>query len=127
MKILGIDYGKSKIGLAISENDLAEPYLVLKNSNTLAGILGIIKDNYIEKIVIGLTGGVIDEEIRKFGDEIKTKTNLPVVYADETLSTQDAQRVLIESGKSRKRRREIEDAVAAAIMLQCFIEGGSHD
>lgn len=127
MKILGIDYGKSKVGLAIGEAGLAEPFLVLKQQNTINGILKIIKENNIDKVVIGLTGGKIDEEIRKFGDEIKIKTNLPVIYSDETLSTQDAQRVLIELGKSRKRRREIEDAVAAAIMLQCFIEGGDHD
>ena len=140
MKILGIDYGRKKIGIAVGDTvlKLAEPLQVLAsskfperisskfNGTGAVQISKLIKENAIEKIVIGVPGGKMDEEIKKFGEELKKETDLPVEYFDETLSTQDAQRVLIESGGSRKKRKEKEDAVAAAIMLQWYLEGGNN-
>ncbi len=76
----------------------------------------------IKKIVIGIPGGKIQAEIKKFGQEVKKETGVSVEYFDETLTTQDAQKILIDSGRRRKSRKEKEDSVAAAIMLQLFIE-----
>ncbi len=119
MKILGIDYGRSKIGLAVgdTETGLVEP---------LAGglISRIIKENQISKIVIGIPGGKMDKEIKTFGKNLNQETGLPVEFFDETLTTQDAQRELLAGGRKRKNRHKLEDAIAAAIMLELFIEGG---
>lgn len=125
MKILGIDYGRNKIGLAIGDTvtKLAEPLFVLSKSNIKDQISKITMDNDIEKIVVGLPGGKMDEEIKMFGEKLEKQTGVKVEYFDETLTTQDAQEILIASGRKRKSRKEKEDSVAAAIMLQLFIEG----
>lgn len=129
MKILGIDYGRRKVGVAIgdTETKLAEPLTRLKNSKFLfLNLKSIFNDQNVKKIIIGLQPGKMSEEVKRFGEGLKKETNSPVEYFDETLTTQDAQKVLIGSGRNRKSRREKEDAVAAAIMLQSYIEGGSY-
>lgn len=135
MKMLGIDYGRKKSGIAVGDSDtgMAEPFKTIVSNNLkfliprqardkFFNFQSIINDQNIEKIVIGLTGGRMDSEIRAFGKRLNKETGVRVEYFDETLTTQDAQRVLIESGRSRKKRKEREDAVAAAIMLQCYLE-----
>ncbi len=125
MKILGIDYGRKKIGIAVGDTDtkLAEPLMTVKNFKFLIlNFKTILNDQMIKKIIIGTPGGKIEAEIKKFGQEVKKETGLPVEYFDETLTTQDAQEILIASGRKRKSRKEKEDSVAAAIMLQLFIE-----
>lgn len=134
MKILGIDYGRKKMGLAVGETEtgLVEPYGVWPSSilrlrsgqefNVQNSKL--IKEQEIEKIVIGLTGGEIDKEIQLFGRDLEKTTGLPVDFMDETLTTQGAQRELIASGRKRKARQKMEDAIAAAIMLEWYLERG---
>lgn len=133
MKILGIDYGRKKIGLAVgdSESRFVEPLLVLTSSKfkvpafvkTMAGrqISKLISENNIETIVVGLPSGKIDEKVKTFGKTLGKSTGVPVEYFDETLTTKDAQKLLIASGRKRKSRREKEDAIAAAIMLESYL------
>lgn len=126
MKILGIDYGKSKIGLAVgdTETGLVEP---VKNFQwSMVNFQSIINDQKIQKIVLGIPGGKIEKEIKDFGLKIERTFGLPVEYFDETLTTRDAQRELLASGKTRKSRQKLEDAFAAAIMLELFMEGRSN-
>lgn len=125
MKILGIDYGRRKIGIAIGDTQtlMAEPLMTVNNFKFLIlNLKSILNDQMIKKIVIGIPGGKIQAEIKKFGQEVKKETGVSVEYFDETLTTQDAQEILIASGRKRKSRKEKEDSVAAAIMLQLFIE-----
>jgi len=125
MKILGIDYGRRKIGIAIGDTQtlMAEPLMTVNNFKFLIlNLKSILNDQIIKKIVIGTPGGKIETEIKKFGQEVEKKTGVPIEYFDETLTTQDAQKILIASGAKRKSRKEKEDSVAAAIMLQLFIE-----
>lgn len=125
MKILGIDYGRSKIGLAIgdSETKIAQPLEVQRNVQcTIYNVQKIVKECNIDKLLIGLPDGKMDEEIKRFGEELKKQTGVEVEYFDETLTTQDAQKVLLRSGKSRRLRKKSEDAVAAALMLQWYLE-----
>ncbi len=124
MKILGVDYGKSKIGLAIgdSETKMAEPLKVFSIKYLVLSIKDIVAENEIEKIVVGVPGGRIENEIKEFGEKLKKATSVVLEYFDETLTTQDAQKVLIESGRSRKSRKKKEDAMAASLMLQYYLE-----
>jgi len=131
MKILGIDYGRAKIGLAVGETEtgLAEPLVVWPSSKFppkgRAGAVQIsklIKEMGIEKIVVGVPGGKMEKEIRRFGEQLQRQTGLPVEYFDETLTSQDARRLLIEIRRKRKFRREREDAFAAAIMLEFYLD-----
>jgi putative Holliday junction resolvase len=118
-KILGIDYGRKKTGLAIAEGPLAEPLFVIRYSDikTLeAKIKELVEKYKIEKIVIGVSEGKMGKESREFADRLGAET------FDETLTTKEAQNLSIEAGINQKKRQEMEDAYAAAIMLQNYLD-----
>ncbi len=119
MKYLGIDYGRRKIGLAVSDGKLAEPYQVIRYKDydkMIAHIQRIIEKQKIEKVVVGVSEGEMGEESKKFAEIFKAET------FDETLSSHDAQQMSIASGMGRKKRKEMEDAFAASIMLQSYLD-----
>lgn len=125
MRLLGIDYGRRKVGLAISEGKVAEPLYVIRYSDEKAlreSIGRIIKEFETEKVVVGVSEGKMGEESKNFGQTLSQKLQIPVETFDETLSTQDAQRVSVEVGINRKKRKSMEDAYAAAIMLQGYLD-----
>lgn len=125
MKILGIDYGRKKIGLAVSYGTLATPLKVLRVSRreeALEKIDSVVKEEDIDKVVIGISEGKMAKEQKDFADNIRLKTRRPTVLWDETLSSQDAKRLSIEAGLSKKRRSNLEDAFAACIVLQSFLD-----
>ena len=124
MRILGIDYGRKKIGLAIAFTEIAEPYRVIRYDDL--EVLGekikeVIRNENIEEIVVGISEGEMAEETKKFGEILKEKTRLPLSFADETLSTYDAQRFSQEAGVKRQKRKDFEDAYAATVMLQEYL------
>jgi len=122
MKILGIDYGRAKIGLAIGEAGLAEPWKVIRVNNfddAIEKVLQVLQVLQVEQIVVGVSDGEMGEESKKFAKEIGAIT------FDETLTTQDAQQLSIQAKINRKKRKEMEDAFAAAVMLQGYLD--SHD
>lgn len=119
MKILGIDYGRKKIGLAIADGSLSEPLRVIRYSDTRIlseKLKKIIKENKIEKIVVGISEGEMGEESKRFAEKIGAET------FDETLSTHNAQELSKEAKVGRKKRKELEDAYAAAVMLQSYLD-----
>ena len=127
MRVLGIDYGKAKLGLSIgdSKNRLAEPLKVIKyvsQDEVKSTLNKIVLQEGIENIVIGLPSGGIGELAREFGASLTAILKIPVIYHDETLSTIDAQKKSISSGINRKKRRAMEDAYAAAIILQDYFD-----
>lgn len=125
MNILGIDYGKSKIGLSISAGFLADPYEVIryeKEEEVFNKIYSIIEKEKIEKIIIGISEGESAESTKSFGNSLKQKTQVDIEYWDETLSTQEAIAKSIEAGMGREKRKSLEDSFAAAIMLQSYLD-----
>jgi len=131
MKILGIDYGRKKIGLAVGVGSLAEPMRVIRYSdmNSPKGrkileqeIKQIVEKENIEKVVVGISEGEMAEETKKFVSTIQPFIQSTIELYDETLTSQDAQRLSIEAGISRKKRKGMEDAYAASIMLQNFLD-----
>lgn len=128
MKLLGIDYGRKKIGLAVgdSESKFAEPLSVIKFENEDQAVLKIgqyAKVEKVEKIIIGISEGKMGKESKAFGKELESRLGIPVVYQDETLTSKDAQSLSIEAGINRKKRKKMEDAFSAAILLQRYLEG----
>lgn len=122
IKILGIDYGEKKVGLSLSEGQLAAPIGIELNNKVLERKLEeLCRKEKIEKIVVGIAEGRIAKKQKEFGGKIAQICNLPVEFWDETLTTQEAQRQMIEIGKTRKSRRR-EDAISAAIILQSYLE-----
>lgn len=123
MKILGIDFGERRIGLAITEGEIAQPLRVeIKNEKSNIKIKELCEKENIEKIVIGISEGRIAEITKRFGYVLQQITNLPVEFFDETLTTQEAIRKMVESGTSREKRKKFQDAVSAALILQGYLD-----
>ena len=125
MKILGIDYGRAKMGLSIATGKLAEPYKVIriqKEEDAILKIGEIVKEEGVDEIIVGISEGAMGEETRSFGKRLSGRLGIKVEFWDETLSTRDSQALSIEAGLSRKKRRGLEDAFAAAVMLQSYLE-----
>ena len=123
--ILAVDYGKAKIGLAISFGSLAEPYMVIKYK-TMEYVLGkieqIIRKEEVDRVVIGISEGKMRKESENFAELIKKNVNIEVATQDETLSTHQAIELSISSGIRQKKRRENEDAYAACVILQSYLD-----
>lgn len=132
MKILGIDWGEKKIGLAITEGEIARPLGVesgIRNQASPRGsargelrIKKLCERENITKIVIGISEGRMAEKTREFGQELQKATGLPVEFFDETLTTHEAIKKMVESGTSQKKRREFHDAISAALILQGYLD-----
>lgn len=125
MVLLGIDYGLRKIGLALAGGRLAEPYKVIRykaEEEAIGQIVKIAALEKVDKIIVGISEGKSAGEARAFGVKLSGAVEVPVDYADETLSTQTAQSLSIEAGIGRAKRKSLEDAFAAAVMLQLFVD-----
>ncbi|MDO8452562.1 MAG: Holliday junction resolvase RuvX [bacterium] len=124
MIILGIDYGKSKIGLAIAEGPLAAPLGVLRVKSlgeAVEKVLQTAQTQHADKVVVGISENQVADEQRGFVRKLR-ECGLEVEEWDETLSTHDAQSMAIAAGRSPKKRREMEDAFAATIVLQSYLD-----
>ena len=132
MKILGIDYGSARIGLAISD-DLgitARPLAVIKRKDherDLDVLENVIRENRVELLVLGLplrldgSRGIQCEKVEKFAEALRSRFALPVVLHDETLSTWEAEEILISAGIKGRDRRKVVDKIAAGIILQGYL------
>ena len=126
MRLLGIDYGSKRVGIALSDEIgfFAYPYSVLKNDkNLLNNIKNICDKENVEEIVIGESlnykkePNAIMSEINIFKKKIEAVVKLPIHFEIETLSSAEAERV---QGKN-----EMLDASAAALILKSYIDKNS--
>lgn len=137
MRILGVDYGTVRIGLAISDPSgfLAQGLSVLRRKNdeqAVADIVQIIREHEVEEVVVGLPkhmNGSLGEKAQicqAFADMIEKASGLPVAMYDERLTTVAAEKMLIEADVMRKRRKQVIDAVAATLLLQGYLDRKSN-
>ena len=112
MNYLGLDYGASKVGVAIATGPLAEPLTTFDTNNAIQLLKQIIIDNNIDTIVVG---GCSQE----FLDRLRL-LELPVHVVDETLSSHDARQKLFHT--SQKRRKNLEHQASATIILQNWLD-----
>ena len=133
MRILGIDYGHKRLGLALSDEGetLASPLAVYQRRDLdrdLAFLAQLVEEKEAGQIVVGLPRnmdgslGEMVQEVLAFVDALKEKTDLPIDTFDERLSTAEAERVLIQADLSRKRRKTLKDSLAAVLILQGYLE-----
>lgn len=125
MRYLGIDFGLKKIGLAISEGELAAPLKVLEASNfqdALSKIKSLAKD--FDKVIIGKPEGKVGKKVTKLVNLLR-KEGMNIEEWDETLSSHKALAYMIQSGLG-KNRRKIKDAYSAAIILQEYLDEKKH-
>lgn len=128
MKLIGLDYGKSKIGIATSEGPLSEPHSVIRVESfddAVSKVSALIERVNPDRIIVGLSEGEMAKESRKFGNVLEGLTRIPVSFQDETLSSWEAQQLSIQSGKKRSKRKDMEDAYAASIVLQNYLDTNS--
>ena len=131
MRYLAIDHGSRRIGLAIcdAQETIASPLCVLDGrTDVLTRIAEIVETEGVGAIVIGLplnmdgSEGPQAAKARAFGERLARHVGLPVQFQDERLSSFSAGEKLEPAGLSRARTRDLLDAVAAAEILQSFLE-----
>jgi len=136
-RLLGFDLGEKTIGLALSDTlrSIATPMETLprgKFSNDAVKIEKIIADQNVGGLIIGLplnmdgTDGPSAQSARAFARNFAARTNVPIAFQDERLSTAAVTRTLIDADASRKRRSEVVDKMAAAYILQGALDRLRH-
>ncbi|MCX6898050.1 MAG: Holliday junction resolvase RuvX [Verrucomicrobia bacterium] len=133
MKLLGIDYGQRRIGVAASDETgtLALP-LEQVDAEPLASacerIAALARERGVERIVVGLprnmdgSYGPAAQSVREFVAKLRKFVVAEIVEQDERLSTAQAERTMLEADYSRKRRRAQRDALAAQLILQNYLD-----
>lgn len=134
MKILAIDPGDARIGLALSDDLglLAHPLETIdvrKTKEPAARIATLVIERKVTTVVIGLprnmdgTYGPAAEKTRAFADILRPLlTDCPIIFWDERLTTVAAHRALRESGRNAKNSRDVVDQVAAQMILQGYLD-----
>lgn len=126
MKYLCVDWGKKKIGLAVSDGSISEPWKVIRYDDQEDGLRKIVKaieEQNPQVLVFGLSEGNIGEETKNFARKLEEKTSKKIIFQDESLSTQTAQKLSISVNINRKKRKAMEDAYSASLILQDYLDG----
>lgn len=122
MVLLGIDYGTREVGVAISEGELAEGIVEYATMEALSKLTLLCKKEGVTVIVVGLPEGFIRSKAKKFGAELAKIIPAKVIFWDETLTSHIAQVQLTQSNYSPKSMRKKNHRVAAALILQSYID-----
>ncbi len=136
MRILGLDFGSKTVGVAVCDplGMTAQPLEIVRRKSenklrqTLARIEELAKEYQAEKLVLGLpknmnnTLGERAEKSLAFKEMLEKRTGLPVVMWDERLTTVAANRAMMEGGVRRENRGEFVDSMAAALILQGYLD-----
>ena len=131
-KIMGIDYGDARTGVAISDLlcSIVGSTYVVPSRNTekaIADIVKLAKDNMVGEIVVGLpknmdgTEGARAELCRGFAEKLKEATGLPVAMWDERRTTVEAHNILSQHNYHGQKRKNTVDAVAASLILEGYL------
>ena len=131
-KIMGVDYGDARTGIAISDLlcSIVGSTTVIhsrKDEKTIAEIQKLIAENGVGEIVVGLpknmdgSEGPRAEVCRAFADQLKEATGLPVAMWDERRTTVEAHNILSEHNYHGKKRKNTVDAVAASLILEGYL------
>lgn len=132
MKIMGIDYGDARTGIAISDLlcSIVGSTAVIHSrrpEKTIAEICKLVKENQVGEIVIGLPKNMDGSEgpraqlCRDFAQQVETATGLPVKLWDERRTTVEAHNILSRHNYHGKKRKDTVDAVAASLILEGYL------
>lgn len=133
MKIMSVDYGDVRTGVAMSDarGILASPYCVVTQSyqpKLVDELVKIANENNVAKIVIGLprnmdgSYGYRCDECKSLGEDLKEKINVEIVFEDERLTTVMAHNILSDNNVRGKKRKNTVDAVSAVMILQSYLD-----
>lgn len=129
---MALDYGDVRIGIAFSDllQTIASPFQTYRRktlAEDLNYFLNLVKEKEVSKIILGLPvnmDGSVGEralKTKKFGEELSKATGLEVEYVDERLTSVEAEEILISSGVRREKRKEVIDKIAAALILESYL------
>ena len=129
MRVLGIDFGKKRIGLAMSDElkMLATPLEVYERKHynkDVTFVVGLIKQNKCETVIIGMPyhmngqDSQIGELVKEFANSLKIATGCIIEYVDERLTSWQGEQIMAETGSKKKNL----DSVSAAIILQTYLD-----
>ena len=133
MRILGLDVGEKRIGVAISDElgIIASGFDVIKRENDgkdIDSLCDIVLKYKVNEIVVGFpknmngTIGPSGFAVKGFVEEFRRKSNVKIKLWDERLTTVAAERTLLEADMSRKKRRKVIDKLAAVLILQGYLD-----
>ena len=131
MRYLAIDYGTRRTGLAICDSDetIASPLAVIEGQKKLLrSIVEVVEAEKVNAVVLGLPLNMTGTEssqtklVLKFAEQLKDHLHIPIHFQDERLSSFGAEEKLASANFTRSRRRKRLDAVAAAEILEAFLE-----
>ena len=140
MRSLGLDVGTHRIGVALSDETgiIASPLTFIKVGKEFTGALGeieaLVTTHRVTTVVIGLPlslgggdGGSSVRRARNLGELIEQAFHIQVDYWDERFTTLEAERLLVDADVRRKSRRQVVDKVAAALILQGYLDAKAQD
>lgn len=133
MVILAVDHGERRLGIAVSDltGTLSRPLTVLSHISRAEDVRRVNELAHSHGARLVVVGQSFDEDghpnaagerARRFAEELKSRTGLDVILWDESLSSVEARARLREAGVRRKGRRSPDDAIAAAVILESFLE-----
>ncbi|NPU83273.1 MAG: Holliday junction resolvase RuvX [Syntrophaceae bacterium] len=133
MRILGLDYGEKRIGVAVSDElgITAQGLTVLERKNRRAdmeALRRLIEEYEVEKIVVGYpvrmdgTKGIQCEKVDRFARRLEETFGLPVLLQEELLTTKEAEEILRAAGTGRKKRKAVVDKLAAVLILRSYLD-----
>ncbi len=135
MRVLGVDLGSKRIGIAVSDRSgtIASPLTVVQRSGSVARdhqvIAKLVEEEEAVAVVVGLplnmngTLGPAAKAAVREAEALANVVNVPVHTSDERRTTVTADRAMIEAGMDAKARRKVVDKVAAAVLLQHWLDG----
>lgn len=139
MRVLGVDPGRKRVGLALSDDAdgrIALPLTTLErppdDREAASKVRGLLGDVELVRVVVGLplrldgTEGEAARRARRFGDALAHALEVPVSYVDERLTSVQAERALGEAGVRGRARRRVVDQAAATLILQSWLDRQAH-
>ena len=128
MRILAVDYGEARVGLAITDPTctICQPLKVVARSEALKEINHIVKDRQVKKVVVGLplnmdgSEGEMASKAKAFAELIRG-LGVDVELVDERLTSYEAEGILKQAGLNWRRRKKKVDALAACLILESYL------
>ena len=133
MRVMALDMGEKTIGVAVSDSTMliAQGVEIIKRKSLekdLARLKELLQEYEVEEVVVGLplnmngSEGPEAQKARNFGEKIKARLKVPVIFWDERLTTMAAERTLLDADLSRAKRKKVIDKMAAVFILQNYLD-----
>ena len=136
MRIMALDVGDSRIGVALSDplEMLASPLTIIKRLNEASdvrSIVNLVNENKAGRLIVGLPlslsgeAGMQAQKVKDFAEKLVSVLSIPLEMVDESFSTVTAREYMRETGRKKDRFKKKDDAVAAAVILQSYLDEAS--